>query len=84
MNQGDCQFWRATCEFDVNSTCNVSLTQPPSYMKTNSLDSGPKPCKKGAGVAIKDKGGVTEEGGSTDGGVMNEGGRHKRGHQCHG
>ena len=48
-------------------------------MKTNSLDSGPKPHKKGVGVGVKDEGGITEEGGSTDGGIMNEGSITKEG-----
>ena len=48
-------------------------------MKTNGLDSSPKPRKKGAGVGIKDEGGITEEGGSTDGGIMNKGGIMKEG-----
>ena len=64
---------------NVNSTCNVSLMRLPSYMKTNGLDSGPKPRKKGAGVGVKDEGGITEEGGSTDGGITNEGVSRKRG-----
>ena len=30
---------RVTCAFDVDSTCDVSLTRPPSHTNTNGLDS---------------------------------------------
>ena len=50
-------------------------------MKTNGLDSSPKPRKWGAGISvgIKDEGGIMEEGGSTDGGITNKGGITKEG-----